>query len=133
VECKVSRSDFLANSLKPHVASDTGMGRSRWYMVPAHLVEAPEVVGDWGLLWCYQGKVRVIKEPSGLARDGVRLDDEIAVLVGELRNRVYDAMCRVAVCRVLPPSLERASVALTEAWAVLDSTPLKGAGDAVPT
>ncbi len=49
VECKATRSDFLANRRKTRL----GMGRQRWFLVPSGLVRPEEVEagrGDWGLI-----------------------------------------------------------------------------------
>lgn len=50
VECKVSRSDFLADRAKPHRQPGCGMGTWRYYMAPAGLLRVPDLPDRWGLL-----------------------------------------------------------------------------------
>jgi len=58
VECKVSRSDFLADAKKLfRKHSDWGMGQYRYFMAPAGLIAFDEVPENWGLL--------ELKSPTG--------------------------------------------------------------------
>src|SRR6266853_3372626 len=51
VECKVTRSDFLADRAKPfRLKPDQGVGCERFYLVPAALVRPDELPVGWGLL-----------------------------------------------------------------------------------
>ncbi len=51
VECKVSRSDFLADRSKPWRADpESALGCERFYMAPAGLIAASELPDGWGLL-----------------------------------------------------------------------------------
>jgi len=50
VECKVSRSDFLADRKKPH-RKEGGMGRWRYLMCPDGMVKPEEMAPGWGLLY----------------------------------------------------------------------------------
>ncbi len=75
VECKLSRSDFLADRAKPF-RQDPGlaMGCERWYLTPAGLLSAEELPQNWGLLESRAGKVHVVvkaarpdqRTPAGL-------------------------------------------------------------------
>lgn len=49
VEVKVSRSDFLADSKKPHRAGG-GVGDWRYFMAPEGMIDAGELPAGWGLL-----------------------------------------------------------------------------------
>lgn len=49
VECKVSRSDFLADFAKPHRQSG-GLGNWRYYMAPQGLISPEELPAKWGLV-----------------------------------------------------------------------------------
>jgi hypothetical protein len=49
VECKTSRSDFLADRAKPHRAVG-GMGTWRYFMAPAGLIAPQELPPLWGLI-----------------------------------------------------------------------------------
>ena len=50
VEVKTSRSDFIADTRKPHRAAGQGLGNYRYYMVPQGLVRLDELPAGWGLL-----------------------------------------------------------------------------------
>lgn len=63
VECKVSRSDFLADKLKPHRLAG-GVGNWRYYMVPQGLISADELPEKWGLIEVNQrGHIKTIVGP----------------------------------------------------------------------
>ena len=59
IECKASRSDFLADHKKPcRQPGYEGLGEFRYYMVAKDLVQPDEVPEGWGLLWVYPKIVR---------------------------------------------------------------------------
>lgn len=49
VECKTSRSDFLADRGKPHRAAG-GMGNWRYFLAPEGLIKPDELPAKWGLV-----------------------------------------------------------------------------------
>ncbi len=49
VECKVTRSDFLADKAKPHRQAG-GIGNWRYYMAPEGLIAPAELPEKWGLV-----------------------------------------------------------------------------------
>lgn len=49
VECKVSRSDFLADANKPHRIAG-GVGNWRYYMAPEGVIRLDDVPQKWGLI-----------------------------------------------------------------------------------
>ena len=52
VEVKMSRSDFLADSKKPHRNGTTiGIGKWRYYLCPEGLIKPEELPEKWGLLY----------------------------------------------------------------------------------
>ncbi|SHH64217.1 hypothetical protein [Ferrimonas marina] len=62
VECKTSRSDFLADAAKPHRnGGKAGVGTYRYYMAPEGVIGLDDLVGTkWGLLTVNgRGHVRV--------------------------------------------------------------------------
>jgi hypothetical protein len=62
IECKVSRSDFLADKYKPHRRADAKcMGDYRYYMAPKGMLSADEIPEGWGLLEVNGGRVSVAK------------------------------------------------------------------------
>ena len=63
IECKASRSDFLSDKKKffrKH--PEEGVGNKRYFMTPPRLLDAAEVMGDWGLLEVHGKQVRKILE-----------------------------------------------------------------------
>lgn len=107
VECKVSRSDFLADRGKPfRQQPETGMGNWRFYLCPKGLIQPDEVPAGWGLLWVSGKTIRSCKRMPQNSADwanppfkAARLD-ETRVLVSALRRlhirgvfeRVYDRL-----------------------------------------
>lgn len=58
VECKASRSDFLADKKKPfRLAPTMGMGDWRFFMCPPGLIQADELPEGWGLLYAHPRKI----------------------------------------------------------------------------
>lgn len=52
IEVKTSRADFLADRRKPHRMDPAlGLGRWRYYLCPADLIQPEELPPRWGLLW----------------------------------------------------------------------------------
>lgn len=51
VETKISRSDFLADSKKPHHQGHGGVGRWRYYACPDGLIKPDELPQKWGLIY----------------------------------------------------------------------------------
>src|SRR5690606_36412781 len=52
-ECKVSRSDFIADKTKPHRTA-RGMGHWRYFMCLEGLINTEDLPEGWGLLWVNQ-------------------------------------------------------------------------------
>lgn len=70
IECKVSRSDFLADKKKPHRSK--GMGVWRLYCCPKGMIKKEELPEKWGLIYIdekgkakieYDCRIKKIKEP----------------------------------------------------------------------
>lgn len=60
VECKVSRSDFLADRKKRFRANpERGLGLYRYFMAPKGLISVDELPARWGLLEVNGGRVSV--------------------------------------------------------------------------
>lgn len=63
VECKISRSDFLADAKKVFRREpNRGMGNFRFYLCPAGLIKAEEVPAPWGLVYAYPSRARQVKK-----------------------------------------------------------------------
>ena len=52
IECKASRSDFLADKRKAfRVNPEQGIGHVRLYMCPPDVIQVEDLPDGWGLLW----------------------------------------------------------------------------------
>lgn len=78
IECKSSRSDFLADKKKPHRTN--GMGDYRFFMVPDKLVNPDEVPDGWGLLYLNGSGSRITMVKDATKRDS-NLYSERAMLL----------------------------------------------------
>lgn len=68
IEVKMSRSDFLADFKKPFRANpEEGVGEFRYYCCPTGVIKVEDVPDKWGLLYEYQGVVRMVKEAERLS------------------------------------------------------------------
>ena len=89
IECKVSRADFLADRSKPWRVDPQGaLGCERYYMAPAGLIAATELLSGWGLLEVRGRKVEAtilcnkrksLRTPEGLL-------NEMNLLLASLRR-----------------------------------------------
>ena len=60
IECKASRSDFLADAKKWFRRSpELGMGNIRYYLCPPNMISPAELPESWGLLYCLPKTIRV--------------------------------------------------------------------------
>lgn len=68
VECKVSRSDFLADKAKPHRQAG-GMGTWRYYMAPEGIIAKDDLPPQWGLLLVNgRGHIKPVAGPAAFAK-----------------------------------------------------------------
>ena len=88
VECKVSRSDFLADANKPfRLKPEEGLGSRRFYMAPANLIAREELPKHWGLLECKGRQVQMSVKPGKQdLRSPVGLMKEMNLLLASLRR-----------------------------------------------
>jgi hypothetical protein len=87
VECKVSRSDFLADRAKPWRQNpENAVGCERFYLAPRALISSEELPAGWGLLELRNRRIHVIR-PS---RKNLRSDEgfrcEMNLLLASLRR-----------------------------------------------
>jgi hypothetical protein len=89
VECKVSRTDFLADRGKPWRLNPQGaLGCERFYMAPAGLIAGAELPPGWGLLEVRNRKVGIAvacKKRKSL-RTAEGLLNEMNLLLASLRR-----------------------------------------------
>jgi len=90
IECKVTRSDFLADQKKFHRRyPEYGMGNHRYYMTPPGLLSSDELPEDWGLLEVDGRCVHVVKEPIALGSATIARQER-SLLVKLLRQAMED-------------------------------------------
>jgi hypothetical protein len=98
IECKASRSDYLAEKKKPihrrlpprfaaleNRSSSNGMGSRRYYLTPENLITADELPQGWGLLELMKNK-RIIGLRRGSALFEKDAQAEINLLISTLRR-----------------------------------------------
>ena len=62
IECKISRSDFLADKHKPHRGYVNQLGNKRFYFVLPHILSAEDIPEDWGLIYAGDKRVTIVKD-----------------------------------------------------------------------
>lgn len=87
VECKVTRSDFLADRAKPfRVKPQHGVGCERFYLAPPGLIRCGELPKGWGLLECGAGKVEITHPSAKDLRSATGFRYEMNLLLASLRR-----------------------------------------------
>jgi hypothetical protein len=88
VECKVSRSDFLADANKPfRLKPEEGLGSKRFYMAPAGIIARQELDQHWGLLECRGREIIMTVKPGRQdLRTTAGLLKEMNLLLASLRR-----------------------------------------------
>jgi len=87
VECKVTRSDFLADRSKPfRLKPEQGVGCERFYLVPAGLVRREELPPGWGLLEHRGGKIEMASSSTKNLRTATGFRYEMNLLLASLRR-----------------------------------------------
>jgi hypothetical protein len=87
VECKVSRSDFLADRDKPFRRKpQNGVGCERFYLTPAGLIREEELPAGWGLLECRRREVEMVVSSAKDLRSATGFRYEMNLLLASLRR-----------------------------------------------
>ncbi|TAL63686.1 MAG: hypothetical protein EPN79_16155 [Burkholderiaceae bacterium] len=62
IECKASRSDFLADKRKPHRSQSaaTALGSYRWYLCEPDVIRIEDLPERWGLLYVTGRRIRLM-------------------------------------------------------------------------
>lgn len=112
VECKATRSDFLADGKKMfRQFPQYGMGRSRYFMTPPGLVRVDELPERWGLIEPMAGRFMVVVKATDFPE--YARDCELQLLVSALRRP--DGLC---VKRYTYANKGRATIGCADADAV---------------
>ncbi len=87
VECKISRSDFLADRAKPfRLKPQLGVGCERFYLTAQGLVNCDELPPGWGLLECRAGKIEIVHPSAKDLRSATGFRYEMNLLLASLRR-----------------------------------------------
>lgn len=87
VECKISRSDFLADAYKPWRKDPTlALGCERYYAAPKGMLSAAEMPEGWGLLEAQGREMTVAKKSKRKLRQPEGLMNEMNLLLASLRR-----------------------------------------------
>jgi hypothetical protein len=87
VECKMSRSDFLADASKPwRIDPDCALGCERYFLAPAGMISCEELPAGWGLLEIRGREVRLTRKSKKNSRTGEGFANEMNLLLASLRR-----------------------------------------------
>ncbi len=87
VECKVSRSDFLADRDKPfRQKPESGVGCERFYLAPQGLIRIEELPTGWGLLAVTGREIERVKPSAKNLRSTTGFENEMNLLLASLRR-----------------------------------------------
>jgi len=87
VECKVTRSDFLADRAKPfRLKPEHGVGCERFYLVPAGILCREELPAGWGLLELCHNKIEITQPSAKNLRTAIGFRYEMNLLLASLRR-----------------------------------------------
>ena len=87
VEVKVSRPDFFADNKKFILRNPgNGVGQHRYYLTPEDMVKPNEVPDKWGLLYCADKFIRVIKKAKPFEMTTLMIQSEMAMLYSAMRR-----------------------------------------------
>lgn len=108
VECKATRTDFLADS-KKFVRNNEqyAVGRERWFLAPKNLIQVTELPSGWGLIECCESKhecgyflrVKQTAKARRLGAQGYR--SEYALLIS-IARRACTAFLQVRKLGIVP-------------------------------
>ena len=87
VECKITRSDFLADREKPFRQNpERGVGSERFYLTPPALLKLEELPAGWGLLEYRRGHIEMLQPSAKSLRTAVGFRYEMNLLLASLRR-----------------------------------------------
>ena len=84
IECKASRSDFLADKNKSYYRTGHSMGDRRYYLSQKDIIKREEVLEGWGLLYPTEKTMRIIESSKWFADKDY--GSEIHLLISAMRR-----------------------------------------------
>jgi hypothetical protein len=87
VECKITRTDFLADRAKPfRLKPGQGVGSERFYLTPPGLIKPEELCAGWGLLELRRGRIEIVQASAKNLRTATGFRYEMNLLLASLRR-----------------------------------------------
>jgi hypothetical protein len=87
IESKVSRSDFLADRVKPfRQKPEAGVGCERYYLASRGLIRVDELPPGWGLLEVCGREIERVKPSAKNLRSEIGFQNEMNLLLASLRR-----------------------------------------------
>jgi hypothetical protein len=88
VECKLTRSDFVADRAKPFRENpEVALGCERWYLTPAGLLSTEDLPPHWGMLELRAGKLHAaVRANRRSQRTATGMLYEMNLLLASLRR-----------------------------------------------
>lgn len=87
IECKISRSDFLADRAKPfRLQPKSGVGRERFYLCPGGLITLDDLPVGWGLLEYHDRRITLRRSSDKDLRSQIGFRYEMNLLLASLRR-----------------------------------------------
>ncbi len=109
IECKATRSDFLADKKKYfRRRPQHGVGKFRFFMCPKDLIKKEELPEKWGLLYVSpKGRVRKIAGPEKNDWSGFNEKWQFEFSKIHERDLMYSALRRIQIQGVMPLIYEK--------------------------
>jgi hypothetical protein len=87
IECKISRSDFHADAIKPwRVDTSCALGCERFYLAPAEIISVDELPSGWGLLEIRGQEITITRKSKKNLRTTDGFANEMNLLLASLRR-----------------------------------------------
>ena len=87
IECKISRSDFLADRAKPfRLQPKSGVGCERFYLCPRGLLMPDDLPSGWGLLEHHDRRITLLRSSDTNLRTQTGFRYEMNLLLASLRR-----------------------------------------------
>lgn len=105
LEAKVSRADFLCDKKKHfRINPELGLGRYRFYICPAGLIQIDELPFNWGLIWVDEkGFAQCVKKQYSEYFQGIKTNHGVDTTGFEIYNKADETSIFYSLLRRLKP------------------------------
>lgn len=87
IECKISLQDFKSDLKKPHRQLLNKLGKLRYYLCPENIIPIDLVPEEWGLLYCTENRIKIVKEATW--QNGLEIRNEEYYILYSIVRRAY--------------------------------------------